>query len=383
MSAMGGTPGGWRASAMTWRWSVQSRMRNGGTARTARRAVAVAVLGWLAVFAGSVVAPPRAGAAPTATIEGKDLTPPLVSIDAGGTVTFVNKIEDKTVQVGGGGLVPSVVTVLVHTDVALTLPSGQHPLKPGESWQERFDRSCLAGCAITYTYRAEVPSSSIVGSTLNTLTGQALAKLPQNQVVTYNGQQTTVTLGVPTPLLVNTILPLPNLPSVNLPQLPAITVPAPGAAPPVPTPVPPTTPPTTPTGGTVDDEPTATAPSVGGTTYSYGDTTGAAQLAPTGDAGTAFDPSRIAVPGRASAGTDPVTSGSGGVAGSYDGADVPTFGRLAGLGNPLDEGGEDVAVASDSAALPAAGLSVPALMAVIALAGSTTALVRARRARRS
>jgi hypothetical protein len=360
---------------------VQSRMRRGRIGSTARRVVGVAVLGWVAVLAGSTLSAPAADAAPTATIEVKDLTPPLVSIDPGGTVTFVDEIQDKTVQVGGGGLLPSLVTVVVHTDVALTLPSGQHPLKPGESWAERFDRSCVGSCWITYTYRAEIPNSSIVGSLLNTLTGQALATLPQNQVVTYNGQQTTVTLGVPTPLLVNTLVPLPNLPSVNLPQLPAITVPVPGA-PVVPTTDVPTVP--TQTGGEVPADAGAQPQSVGGTTYSYGaPTAAAAQLVPTGDAGSALDLTTLGVPGRGGVGGAGSDSGSGGVAGSYDGADVPTFGRLAGLGNPLDESGEDVAVASDAAALPAPGLSVPALMAVIALAGSTTALVRARRARRS
>ena len=360
---------------------MQSRMRRGRTGSTARRAVAAAVLGGLAVLAGSVVSAPTAGAAPTATVEVKDLTPPLVSIDPGGTVTFVDKIQDKNVQVGGGGLIPSVVTVVVHTDVTLGLPSGQHPLKPGEQWQERFDRSCLT-CTITYTYRAEVPNGSIVGSLLNTLTGQALATLPQNQVVTYNGKQTTVTLGVPTPFLVNTILPnLPNLPSVNLPQLPAITVPAPGG---VTLPAPGgTTLPTAP-GGDVAPGPGAQPQSVGGSPYSYGVPSGAAaQLLPTGDAGAALDLTRFSVPGRGEVGMSGSDSGSGGVAGSYDGAQVPTFGRLAGLGNPLDESGEDVAVASDGSPLPAPGLAVPGLLAVIALAGSSSALVKARRAQRA
>jgi len=357
---------------------VQSRMHNGGTRRTARRGIAVAVLGWLAVLGGSVVVAPAADAAPTATVEVKDLTPPLVSIDPGGTVTFVNEIEDKKVQVGAGGVIPSVVTVVVHTDVALTLPSGQHPLKPGESWAERFDRSCLVGCAITYTYRAEVPGTSLVGSVLNTVVGKAVAALPQNQVVTYNGAQTTVTLGVPTPFLVNTILPLPNLPSVNLPQLPAIDVPLPA--------VPGVTPPVeVPTAEQPVGEPTpapaaaAAVPSIGGDTYSYGSAAGAAQLSPTGTAAGALDPSRLAVPGSGGSVAD---TGSGGVPGSYDGASVPGFGQLAGLGQ-LDQGGEDVEVAADSADLTAPQLSVPALLAVLALAGVSSMLVRTHRAQRA
>ncbi|MBB3677381.1 hypothetical protein FHX36_003116 [Modestobacter versicolor] len=359
-------------------------MRSGGVGRTARRAVAVAVLGALAVLTGSVLSAPVAGAAPTATVEVRDLTPPLVSIDPGGTVTFVNLVQDKTVQVGGGGLLPSLVTVVVHTDVALTLPSGQHPLKPGESWAERFDRSCLVGCAITYTYRAEVPGSSVVGSLLSTVTGKALATLPQSQVVGYDGQQTTVTLGVPTPFLVNTIVPLPNLPSVDLPQLPAVTVPVPGApVPGVPAPELPAT--EQPAGGGTEQPAAVLPPPVGGTGYAYGTPSGAAQLSPTSAAGTAFDPSRLGVPGSV-AGAGPASasggSGSGGLAGGPDGSGAPTYGALAGLGNPLDESGEDVSVASDDAALPAPGLSVPALLAVIALAGTSSALVKVRRARR-
>jgi len=358
---------------------VQSRMHNGGLARTLRRGVAVAVLGWVAALGGSVLVAPTADAAPSADVVIRDLTPPLVSIDPGGTVNFSDAIADKTVQVGGGGLLPSVVTVVVHTDVLLTLPSGNHPLQPGQQVSERFANSCLVGCAITYTYRAQVPDTSVVGSLLTTVTGKALATLPQNQVVTYNGKQTTVTLGVPTPFLVNTIVPLPNLPSVNLPQLPAITVPVPNT-PSAQTPAPAVTgqPETAPAAPVQQD---TTVAGIGGPTYSYGTTTSAAQLAPGTGAGTAFD----GIPGSAgsdAAGTGAET-GSGGVAGGNDGADVPTFGRLAGLAQPLDEDGQPIDVASDAADLSAPGLSVPALLAVIALAGSSVALVRARRAQRA
>ena len=360
---------------------MQSRMRS-RIGRTARRAVAVAVLGWLTVLAGSVLVAPTASAAPTATVEVKDLTPPLVSIDPGGTVTFVNRIQDKTLQVGGGGLLPSLVTVVVHTDVALTLPSGQHPLKPGEQWQERFDRSCLT-CAITYTYRAEVPDRSIVGALLNTVTGKALAQLPQNQLVSYDGRQTTVTLGVPTPFLVNTVLPLPNLPSVNLPQLPAITVPAPKA--PVPAPAPgsdPVTPPAA-EGAPAGPAPTEQVAGVGGPTYSYRTTDPAAQLAPGGGtAGSVFDPSQFAVPGRGAAGTSSGTdSGSGGVAGGADGASAPGYAQLAGLASGV--GPDGVAVSPEAAAAPGGALGMPALLAVVALAGVSSALLHTARARRA
>jgi hypothetical protein len=87
------------------------------------------------------------------------------------------------------------------------------------------------------------------------------------------------------------------------------------------------------------------------------------------------------VPGRGAGGGP--DSGSGGVAGGQNGAPAPTFGQLAGLDHPLGDGGRDVAVASDAAHLSTPPLSVPALLAVIALAGASTALVRARRAQRS
>jgi hypothetical protein len=43
-----------------------------------------------------------------------------------------------------------------------------------------------------------------------------------------------VAIGVPTPFIVNTLIPLPDLPSSNLPQLPVIDVPTllPGTVPP-------------------------------------------------------------------------------------------------------------------------------------------------------
>jgi hypothetical protein len=343
---------------------VQSRMRNGGIAGTARRAAVVAVLGWLTALGGSVLVAPTANADPAATVAIRDLTPPVVSIDAGGTVTFVNQIQDKPVQVGGaGGLLPSLVNVTVHTDVTLRLPSGTKPLAPGASVDETFPQSCLT-CSISYAYRME-SGSALTGPLTDAVT-KLLPPLP-----------------LPTPFVVNTLVPLPNLPSVNLPQLPQVNVPVPSTVVP--------TPPSTGGQPTVDPGTTlltpaptaADVPSVGGTTYSYGSATSGAQLAPTGDAGSAFDPSRTPVAGLDAGGTDLVTSGSGGVAGSYDGANVPTFGQLAGLGRPLDESGSDVAVASDAAALPAAGLSLPALFAVIALVGSSTALVRARRAQRA
>jgi hypothetical protein len=338
---------------------VQSRMRNGGIRRTARRSVAVAVLGWLTALGGSVLVAPAASADPAVTVAIRDLTPPVVSVDANGSVTFVNQIADKPVQVGGaGGLLPALVNVTVHTDVTLRLPSGTKPLPAGASVTEKFAQSCVT-CAITYTYRME-SGSSLTGAVTDAVT-KLLPPLP-----------------APSPLVVNTLVPLPNLPGVNLPNLPQINVPVPNSA--VPTPLPPTDGPGGQSGGPTPPATDPAVPSVGGHDYTYGAPTGAAQLAPTGDAGGAFDPSRFYVPGRGTVGMD---SGGGGLPGSYDGATVPTFGQLAGLGNRLDENGEDVAVASDAASLAQPGLTIPALLAVIALAGTSSALVRARRAQRS
>jgi hypothetical protein len=336
---------------------VQSRMRNGGIRTTARRGIAVAVLGWLVAMGGSVLVAPTASAEPAVTVGIKDLTPPIVSVDANGTVTFVNQIQDKPVQVGGaGGLLPSLVNVTVHTDVTLRLPSGTKQLPAGASVSEKFAQSCVT-CSITFAYRMDS------GSSLTSAVTDAVTKLLPP-------------LPLPTPFVVNTLVQLPNLPGVNLPQLPQVNVPGGTATPPTEDP-------------TVDEQPRPedpapvpadpAQPTVGGSTYSYGVPTGAAQLVPTGDGGSAFDAARFRVPGSGALGT---ASGSGGVAGGYDGANVPTFGQLAGLGNRLDES-EDVAVASDAADLTEPQLSVPALLAVIALAGTSSALLRARRAQRA
>ena len=77
------------------------------------------------------------------------------------------------------------------------------------------------------TDKVDLLLASSTPETVNTVTSQAVAAMPQNQVVTYNGKQTTVAIGVPTPFIVNTLLPLPTLPSVSLPQLPKVNVPAP------------------------------------------------------------------------------------------------------------------------------------------------------------
>src|SRR6476469_7699609 len=106
------------------------KMATGRIRRSARRGVAAAALGWLGVATLSVLMAPSASAASTYTVHIKDLTPPIASVDKGGKVTFIDEIPDKTVQVGGGGLIPSLVSVTARTVVTLTLPSGDHKLLP-------------------------------------------------------------------------------------------------------------------------------------------------------------------------------------------------------------------------------------------------------------
>src|SRR3954471_14971952 len=195
-------------------------MASGGIRRSARRGIAALVVGWLGVLVTSVLLAPSASAAPSATVAIRDLTPPVVSVDAGGSVTFVNQLQDKALKVGGtGGLLPATVDVTVHTDVTLRLPSGTTPLPVGASVTETFAQSCLT-CTVTYAYRMDG------GSALTSaVTDAATAMLPA--------------LPLPTPFVVNTLVPLPNLPSVNLPQLPQVNVPVPSqAAVPVPAPAP-------------------------------------------------------------------------------------------------------------------------------------------------
>jgi hypothetical protein len=335
--------------------------------RTAGRALALTVSGWVLAVAGSVLVAPSASAGPAVTVAIRDLTPPLASVDAGGSVTFVNQIADKTVQVGGG-LLPTLVSVTAHTDVTLKLPSGSKPLPAGASVTETFDTTCV-GCTITYAYRLQSNASLT-----SALTDSALTMLPP--------------LPAPTPFVVNTLVPLPNLPSMNLPQVPAVTVPAPsGQTPQVPQvpapadPAPGTPAPGTPAPGAVAPADTG-AQTVSGTPYSYGTSGGAAELAPTASSAVSAV-SAVAnsyLPGQAMGRRD--ASGSGGVVGSYDGASVPVFGQLAGLDTAVTRNGTEVSPdAAGSGAGP--GLSVPALLAFIALAGVSSALVRGLRLQRA
>jgi hypothetical protein len=314
------------------------------------------------VLVGSVLLAPSASAAPTATVAIRDLTPPVVSVDAGGTVTFVNQIQDKTLSIGVG---PLAVKATVHTDVTLEVPSGSHALRPGQSLTETFAKTC-ATCLISHTYRVD-------GAPLT----QVLDLLPA--------------LPLPTPFVVNTLVPLPNLPSVNLPALPQVQVDVPTLPlPSTPSAIPPTTgalpsPTTTTTITTTTTTQAATARSIPGTQYTYDVGGGAAQLSPGGSAAPAFDASQFALPGQGSRSTPGFSgsSGGGGAAGTYDGASVPLFGQLAGLDDAsLEEDGAGQVVA-DPGAGPAATLPVPALAAVVALAAVTAALLRTHQAARA
>jgi hypothetical protein len=330
--------------------------------------VSGALLAWLAILGASVLVAPGASADPNGRVDPRvevfvrDLTPPYVSIDDGDTVRFTNQIQDKTVQVGGGGLLPTLVSVTVRTEVTLTLPSGTRALPPGGSWDETFDRDCsLPGivdvCLVGYTYRLQ--SSTSLTSGLTDAVTRLLPPLP-----------------VPTPFVVTT-LPLPNLPGVNLPRLPVIDVPTlvPGTgtvlpqapqveAPPAAAPQP------------VAPQPQPAAPAtsgVDGSPYAYDTGVGAADMSPAGAQVGILDLSRFTPAAGGS------VAGSGGGTGGYDGAAVPVFGRPAGLADPaLDE---ESATSADPA-VAGGTLPLPALVAVVALAAATAALVRTQLATR-
>lgn len=88
----------------------------------------------------------------------------------------------------------------------LALPSGNLPLAFGQNFAERFDAP-WAG-SVTYSYR--VTSRLPLGVSLDDVLGQ-------------------LTVPVPTPMIANTVLPLPDLPlpPVNVPTLPVPGLPAP------------------------------------------------------------------------------------------------------------------------------------------------------------
>src|SRR6476469_1855046 len=87
---------------------VGNEMETGRIRRSARRGLAVAVLGWLAVAAMAVLAAPSASAATQETVEIMNFTPPVKSVDKGGQITFVNKIP---AQNRGGISISPLVSV--------------------------------------------------------------------------------------------------------------------------------------------------------------------------------------------------------------------------------------------------------------------------------
>src|SRR4051794_22227224 len=298
-------------------------MASGRIRRSARRGLAVAVLGWLGVAAVSVLMAPNASAAPQETVEIMNVTPPVKSVDKGGKVTFVNKIP---AQNKGGISIPLVGTVsaTVFTDVSVTFFGQKKDLQTDQSGVWTFNDPATAG-SITYTYRI-VPQAGLAANVANQVVNTVAASLPPAPVNV--------------PYVVETLAPLPTLPGANVPQLPQVNVPTPS----LPGVQPGTVVPVTPTGPAGSAPPAAGGPTVAGfdgPQYQYPTGGAGPQLSPADAvAASAFDPSRYYVPGTTSGGVDRGTgssSGSGGVAGTYDGASVPIFGRLAGLhGNGLD-----------------------------------------------
>jgi hypothetical protein len=343
---------------------VTQNMGPGRIRRSARRGVAVAVLGWLVVAAFSVLGAPSASAAKAVTIEIKNLTPPVASVDAGGTVTFVNRIPAAN---KGGISIPLVGTfsATVYTDVAVKFFNQEKKLQLNQSVAWPFTAPATTG-TITYTYRI-VPQAGLVATVANQVVAKVAATLPA--------------LPLPAPYVVQTIAPaVPNLPSVNLPQLPQLNVEVP-------------TLPGTPETNGPDGSPTIQNPTAGpGPTqqpspptnvYAYRTGAGAPQLSPADSAAAAaFDPARYVASGSSGSGGNGASGGSGGVAGGYDGASVPVFGELAGLDGSLDDQSLDTATAADTS--PAAqSLPAAALAAVIALAAVSAALVRTHQASRA
>jgi hypothetical protein len=343
---------------------VGQQMATGRIRRSARRGLAAAALGWLGVAAFSVLLAPGASAAPTATVEIKNVTPPVASVDKGGTVTFVNRIP---AQNKGGISIPLVgsVTATVHTDVAVSFFGQTRGLQTGQSTAWTFTDAATPG-TIAYTYRI-VPQAGLAATAADQVVSTVAKTLPP--------------LPAPVPYVVQTIAPdVPALPSVNLPQLPTVNVPLPVPGGPTPPTVEP--PDDTPTEEPpVTDPPPAPSPAPG-PAYAYDTAVGAPQMSPSDIAAvSAFDPARFYAPGSSTGGVD--RSGAGGAPGGYDGASVPVFGQLAGLdGTALDEesSGQPTAGAE---ATPAQTLPAAALAAVVALAAVTAALVRTHQASRS
>ncbi len=290
----------------------------------------------VALLAVPLLATP-ATAAPTATVVISQATTPLaVSVDVGGTVTFINSIPARTDLLG----------VTLATDVTLAVPSGSHLIAPGASWSEVFHASCLT-CTVSYKYRVTVGILP------------PLAPLPA--------------LPVGLPMVVNTIAPLPTvaappviIPTVTTPTLPGVPAPTTSG---------------TGTPGTVPgvSPETSSGPAAGtptGGTNSAGVSVGE-QIMPSGGgplvlgAPNGFEQRRGNANGTYGAG------GYGTGIGTYDGAEAPVFGILDGL--------EDQPSAASTGVLPTgaersepvpSALGTPALLAVLLLSVVAAGLVR-------
>src|SRR5437764_6334546 len=106
------------------------QMATGRIRRTARRGITALVLGWLAVPAAAVAFAPSASAASSATVDIRTLPPPVVSVDSGGTVTFVNHVDSYksgiTLPLVGGA------SATVNTDVAVSFFGQKRSLQYGQ-----------------------------------------------------------------------------------------------------------------------------------------------------------------------------------------------------------------------------------------------------------
>ena len=124
-------------------------MASGRIRRSARRGLAVAVLGWLGVAALSVLMAPGASAAPQETVEIMNFTPPVKSVDKGGSITFINKIP---AQNKGGISIPLVgsASATVFTDVSVTFFGQKKDLQTDQSAAWTFTDPATTG-SVTYT----------------------------------------------------------------------------------------------------------------------------------------------------------------------------------------------------------------------------------------
>src|SRR3954452_19199729 len=168
-------------------------MATGRIRRSARRGLAVAVLGWLAVAAMAVVMAPRASAAPQETVEIMNFTPPVKSVDKGGQITFVNKIP---AQNKGGISIPLVGTfsATVFTDVSVTFFGQKKDLQTDQSAAWTFNDPATAG-SNTSTYRI-VPQAGLAANIANQVVNPIAGSLPP------------ATVNVPS--VVETLVPLPT-----------------------------------------------------------------------------------------------------------------------------------------------------------------------------